>query len=166
MPQMIVRKKTNVDRYHITSGGMAPPDPVRLHDKKGLEATLFGAITRDAQVRETTFELDRHPQGLDGACTSVDRSEAELVALGFVGGTQRAREDGALPRLEQAGKLAPHRGACGDAVGRGVAVHDHALVYDEDRIGKCLECWEQAKTDAALKQRILKDGLRRAAGTK
>ena len=36
----------------------------------------------------------------------------------------------------------------------------------EDRIGKCLECWEQAKTDPALKQRILKDGLRRAAGTK
>eukprot|EP01052_Picozoa_sp_SAG31_P000936 SAG31_NODE_29_length_32663_cov_14.779695_23_plen_749_part_00 len=36
----------------------------------------------------------------------------------------------------------------------------------EERIEKCLECWEQAKGDAALKERILKYGLRRAADTK
>ena len=35
-----------------------------------------------------------------------------------------------------------------------------------DRILKCLECWEAAKTQPELQHAILESGLRKAAGTK
>eukprot|EP01043_Picozoa_sp_COSAG02_P060577 COSAG02_NODE_7943_length_2776_cov_3.405304_2_plen_103_part_00 len=48
----------------------------------------------------------------------------------------------------------------------GAAGESFAKWLCEERITKCLECMKKAKSSEEIKHKILKDGLRRAAGTK
>ena len=110
--------------------------------------------------------VDRHWPSLDNrtvcAQAYIDATPADVIARC----TRTSAEDvvmdmeaGALMRDAFISLIIPFfiPGYHGEMISKWVA---------EDRIGKCLDTWERAKTDAALKQRILKDGLRRAAGTK
>ena len=68
-------------------------------------------------------------------------------------------EAGALMRDAFLVLVIPHfvRGAHGEGIAKWVC---------EERITKCLKCLEAAKTSVDTRDKILKDGLRRAAGTK
>ena len=49
---------------------------------------------------------------------------------------------------------------------KGAHGEEIAKWFCEERITKCLACLEEAKSSDTVRQKILKDGLRRAAGTK
>merc|ERR1712093_828098 len=49
---------------------------------------------------------------------------------------------------------------------KGAHGEEIAKWFCEERIMKCLACLEEAKSSDTVRQKILKDGLRRAAGTK